>query len=86
VVECLGKLCLMSPPELLPKLKASLASPSALMRTTVVTAMKFTISDQPQTIDQLLRAEIGRFLATLRSTIHKYTNTNSQIRFAGTRT
>lgn len=52
--------------ELLPKQKASLASPSALMRTTVVTAMKFTISDQPQPIDQLLRAEIGHFLATLR--------------------
>ena len=30
----------------LPKLKASLSSPSALMRTTVVTAIKFTISDQ----------------------------------------
>jgi len=66
VAECLGKLCLMSPAALLPKLKASLASPSALMRTTVVTAMKFTISDQPQPIDQLLRAEIGHFLTTLR--------------------
>jgi cullin-associated NEDD8-dissociated protein 1 len=66
VAECLGKLCLMSPAELLPKPKASLSSPSALMRTTVVTAMKFTISDQPQPIDQLLRAEIGHFLATLR--------------------
>jgi len=68
VAECLGKLCLMSPASLLPKLKASLASPSALMRTTVVTAMKFTISDQPQPIDQLLRAEIGHFLTTLRDT------------------
>ena len=46
VAECLGKLCLMSPEALLPKLKASLSSPSALMRTTVVTAIKFTISDQ----------------------------------------
>ena len=64
VVECLGKLCLMSPDALLPKLKASLNSPSALMRTTVVTAMKFTISVQPQPIDQLLRAEIGHFLTT----------------------
>jgi len=36
------------------------------MRTTVVTAMKFTISDQPQPIDQLLRAEIGHFLTTLK--------------------
>ena len=39
----------------LPKLKASLSSPSALMRTTVVTAIKFTISDQ------LLCTEIGHF-------------------------
>ena len=69
VAECLGKLCLMSPAALLPKLKASLTSQSALMRTTVVTAMKFTISDQPQPIDQLLRAEIGHFLTTLRSFI-----------------
>ena len=56
----------MSPAALLPKLKASLTSQSALMRTTVVTAMKFTISDQPQAIDQLLKSEIGHFLATLR--------------------
>jgi len=66
VAECLGKLCLMSPDTLLPKLKVSLSSPSALMRTTVVTAMKFTISDTPQPIDHLLRTEIGHFLATLR--------------------
>merc|ERR1712083_1208639 len=31
-----------------------------------VTAMKFTISDQPQHIDQLLRADIGHFLTTLK--------------------
>jgi cullin-associated NEDD8-dissociated protein 1 len=36
------------------------------MRSTVVTAVKFTISDQLQPIDQLLRAEIGHFLATIR--------------------
>jgi len=66
VAECLGKLCLMSPEALLPKLKASLSSQSSLMRTTVVTAMKFTISDQPQPIDQLLRSEIGHFLTTLK--------------------
>ncbi len=46
VAECLGKLALISPVELLPKLKSHLARPSALMRSTVVTAVKFTISDQ----------------------------------------
>jgi len=65
VAECLGKLCLLRPEELLPKLQASLNCPSALMRTTVVTAMKFTISDQPQPIDSLLRTSIGEFLRTL---------------------
>lgn len=46
VAECLGKLTLIDPTNLLPKLKRSLNSPSPLMRTTVVTAVKFTISDQ----------------------------------------
>ena len=46
VAECLGKLCLIEPKQLLPKLQAALNSPSPMMRTTVVTAMKFTISDQ----------------------------------------
>lgn len=46
VAECLGKLTLIDPANLLPKLKRSLNSPSPLMRTTVVTAIKFTISDQ----------------------------------------
>jgi len=35
------------------------------MRTTVVTAMKFTISDQPQPIDALLKTSIGDFLGAL---------------------
>ena len=53
VAECLGKLCLICPENLLPQLQAALTSPSPLRRTTVVTAMKFTISDQPQVIDCL---------------------------------
>lgn len=65
VAECLGKLCLIEPERLLPQLQAALASQSALMRTTVVTAMKFTISDQPQPVDVLLKSCIGEFLAAL---------------------
>lgn len=65
VAECLGKLTLIDPANLLPRLQESLASPSPLMRTTVVTAVKFTISDQPQAIDPLLRQCIGQFLGTL---------------------
>lgn len=65
VAECLGKLTLIDPPNLLPRLQASLASESPLMRTTVVTAVKFTISDQPQEIDPLLKQNIGQFLKAL---------------------
>ena len=46
VAECLGKLTLVNAHELLPKLKKYLSSESALIRSTVVTAIKFTISDQ----------------------------------------
>ncbi len=46
VAECLGKLTLIDPISLLPKLKSNLNSNSALTRSTVVTAVKFTISDQ----------------------------------------
>lgn len=65
VAECLGKLTLVNPELLLPKLQCYLSSKSALARSTVVTAMKFTISDQPQDIDPLLRANIAEFLQTL---------------------
>lgn len=65
VSECLGKLTLIDPSTLLNNLKSYLNSPSAYTRSTVVTAVKFTISDQPQGIDSLLRSYIGDFLKTL---------------------
>ena len=46
VAECLGKLTLINPSALLPKLQESLKTDSPMMRTTIVTAIKFTISDQ----------------------------------------
>jgi cullin-associated NEDD8-dissociated protein 1 len=65
VAECLGKLINLDPPTLLPKLEAYLDDESPLARSTVVTAIKFTISEQAQPIDALLRVCIGRFLKTL---------------------
>ena len=65
VAECLGKLVLVNPEELLPRLQQALKSDSPLMRTAVVSAVKFTISDQPQPIDSLLRQSIGQFLFAL---------------------
>lgn len=54
VAECLGKLVLVDPQNLLQELRQALNSPSALMRTTVVTAVKFTISDQVRKIILLI--------------------------------
>ena len=65
VAECLGKLTLIDPATLLPRLQESLKSPSPLMRTTTVTAVKFTISDQPQPIDAMLKQCMGSFLKAL---------------------
>lgn len=66
VAECLGKLVLVNPEELLPSLQRALHNGSPLMRTAVVSAVKFTISDQPQPIDVLLKQCIGDFLFALR--------------------
>lgn len=65
VAECLGRLTLANPEKFLPRLKAALSSDSNLLRTTVVTAVKFTIVDQPQPIDPLLKENIGDFLSSL---------------------
>ncbi|KAG7236864.1 hypothetical protein INR49_000168 [Caranx melampygus] len=65
VAECLGKLTLVNPAQLLPRLKQQLKAGSPLARSTVVTAFKFTIVDQPAPIDSLLKDCIGDFLKTL---------------------
>uniref|UniRef100_A0A671PRT6 Cullin-associated NEDD8-dissociated protein 1-like n=1 Tax=Sinocyclocheilus anshuiensis TaxID=1608454 RepID=A0A671PRT6_9TELE len=65
VAECLGKLTLVSPSELIPRLKNQLSSGSPLSRSTVVTAVKFTIVDHTMPIDSLLKGCIGDFLKTL---------------------
>ncbi|KAM5147887.1 cullin-associated NEDD8-dissociated protein 1-like [Mantella aurantiaca] len=65
VAECLGKLILVNPSQLLPRLCKQLKSGSAHTRSTVITAIKFTISDQPAPIDTLLKNCIGDFLKPL---------------------
>ncbi|XP_046857896.1 cullin-associated NEDD8-dissociated protein 1-like [Xenia sp. Carnegie-2017] len=65
VAECLGKLTLIDPATLLDQLRSYLSSSSPQSRSTVVTAIKFTISDQPQPIDPLLKICIGDFLKTV---------------------
>ncbi|KAK1161488.1 cullin-associated NEDD8-dissociated protein 1-like [Acipenser oxyrinchus oxyrinchus] len=65
VAECLGKLTRVNPAQLLPRLKKQLTSGSPYTRSTVVTAIKFTITDQLLPIDALLKGCIGDFLKTL---------------------
>ncbi len=65
VAECVGKLTLVDPEILLPNLRENLQSTSGFVRSTVVTALKYTISDQPQPIDSLLHSCIGEFLVTI---------------------
>uniref|UniRef100_A0A2C9JF10 TATA-binding protein interacting (TIP20) domain-containing protein n=1 Tax=Biomphalaria glabrata TaxID=6526 RepID=A0A2C9JF10_BIOGL len=65
VSECMGKLTLVDPRNLIGSLQQHLNDASPLARSTVVTAIKFTISDQPQPIDPLLKTCIGDFLRTL---------------------
>ncbi|XP_004613286.2 cullin-associated NEDD8-dissociated protein 2 [Sorex araneus] len=65
VAECLGKLVLGDPPLLLPRLQKQLAAGHPHTRSTVITAVKFLISDQPQPIDPLLKSLIGEFLESL---------------------
>ncbi|KAG9510927.1 Cullin-associated NEDD8-dissociated protein 1, partial [Fragariocoptes setiger] len=68
VAECLGKLTLLRPGILLQRLRGYLHNEfaqSPLARSTVVTAIKFTISDQPLEIDDQLRSNLEDFLITL---------------------
>ena len=46
-------------------MQENLTNPAAYVRSIVVTAFKYTITDQPQPIDVLLKACIGDFLKTL---------------------
>jgi len=68
VAECLGKLTMMNPEVLLPRLQTILNYESSFARGTAVTAVKFTISDQPQAIDPLLKNCIGDFFNRLEDT------------------
>lgn len=68
VSECLGKLVLLRPLDLLGRLISHLKNdypgkPSA--RSTIVAAIKFAICDQPHEVDDILRSCIGEFLSAL---------------------
>ena len=69
VAECLGKLTLLQPKKLLPILRETFLkhaqnkqTSSPHIRSTIITAIKFTIVDQPQHIDTILKSYIKDFL------------------------
>ncbi|KAM5279667.1 cullin-associated NEDD8-dissociated protein 2 [Ctenodactylus gundi] len=66
VAECLGRLVLANPPFLLSRLQKQLAVGPPHTRSTVVTAVKFLISDQPHHVDPLLKTSIREFMDSLR--------------------
>ncbi|VDD93477.1 unnamed protein product [Enterobius vermicularis] len=70
VSECLGKLCLVHPEYLLPRLKDCVKSKSPLLRATAVTAVKFLIVEQWTAVDELLHACMGEFLQTVKDPDH----------------
>jgi len=63
VAECLGKITLFKPIEFLPLLQQNLQHPNAQMRNTIVTAIKFTMSDQPSAMDAHLAPVMADFLS-----------------------
>ncbi|XP_025232792.1 cullin-associated NEDD8-dissociated protein 2 isoform X2 [Theropithecus gelada] len=59
VAECIGKLVLVNPSFLLPRFRKQLAAGRPHTRSTVITAVKFLILDQPHPIDPLLKSFIA---------------------------
>lgn len=65
VAECLGKLALLNQNVLLPELMKNLNSQSPYVRETIITAIRFTISDNPHEVDPLLKGCMNEVLGTL---------------------
>ncbi|KAF9982553.1 Cullin-associated NEDD8-dissociated protein 1 [Modicella reniformis] len=66
VAECIGKLTLTDPYKFLPELQTRLRSDSAQIRGTVVSAFKYTFTDNTRSYDELLRPLIVEFLSLMK--------------------
>ncbi|KAF9154219.1 Cullin-associated NEDD8-dissociated protein 1 [Linnemannia schmuckeri] len=66
VAECLGKLTLTNPYKFLPELQSRLRSDSPQIRGTVVSAFKYTFTDNARSYDELLRPLIVEFLSLMK--------------------
>lgn len=68
VAECLGKLALTEYTKFLPQLEERLTAPSAYVRATVATAIKYAVVDPSQAYDDLLKKIMTKFLSLLQDT------------------
>jgi len=66
VAECLGKLTLTDPYKFLPELQTRLRSESPQIRGTVLSAFKYTFTDNTRSYDELLRPLIVEFLSLMK--------------------
>ncbi|XP_048426960.1 cullin-associated NEDD8-dissociated protein 1 isoform X3 [Pyrus x bretschneideri] len=66
VAECLGKIAVIEPAKLVPALKERTSSPAAFTRATVVIAVKYSIVERPERIDEILYPEISSFLMLIK--------------------
>uniref|UniRef100_A0A7N0ZXV2 Cullin-associated NEDD8-dissociated protein 1 n=1 Tax=Kalanchoe fedtschenkoi TaxID=63787 RepID=A0A7N0ZXV2_KALFE len=66
VAECLGKIALIEPAKLVPALKVRTTSPAAFTRATVVIAVKYSIVERAEKIDDIIYPEISSFLMLIR--------------------
>ncbi|KAL9174874.1 hypothetical protein ABFS82_02G079200 [Erythranthe guttata] len=66
VAECLGKIALIEPGKLVPALKERISNPAAFTRATVVIAVKYSIVERQEKIDEILYPEISSFLMLIR--------------------
>ncbi|THG21611.1 hypothetical protein TEA_019624 [Camellia sinensis var. sinensis] len=66
VAECLGKIALIEPAKLIPALKDRTNSQAAFTRATVVIAVKYSIVERPEKIDEIIYPEISSFLTLIK--------------------
>ncbi|KAJ1427075.1 TATA-binding protein interacting [Sesbania bispinosa] len=66
VAECLGKIALIEPVKLVPALKVRTTSAAAFTRATVVIAVKYSIVERPEKIDEIIYPEISSFLMLIK--------------------
>ncbi|PIN20655.1 TATA-binding protein-interacting protein [Handroanthus impetiginosus] len=66
VAECLGNIALIEPRKLVPALKERTSNPAAFTRATVVIAVKYSIVERQEKIDEILYPEISSFLMLIK--------------------